>query len=261
LDPALLHAFDVNYWLASAAFMGTSLRGESVESHDLSITSCGFPSQRFNHAFLKHPDGDVARACERAEAYFGAQKLPFFVQVRDDRETLCAPVLRERGYARVDALPVMALSPIPQEPIRRGDRAVPGFEISEVASEADLEDYRITAFAGFGIPVQAARLFLTEAFWRMPGVRLYLGRLDGVAVATSALVSSPGVAGIYWVATHPEFRKRGFGEVVTWAAVCGGARDGLPVACLQASAMGAPVYRRMGFDTPAHYVQYGRPKA
>jgi hypothetical protein len=254
MNTQLLHACDVNYWLSNAAFLGTSARGEVVESRDLFIANCGFPETEFNRAFLKAPDGDLASAFERAEAYFRGVGLPFAFTVRSDREAECADALRAAGYERQAAMPGMVLAPIRDE-----SRSIPGLEIREVTTADDLARFQETAFEGFGFPKQAGHLFITEQFREKPGVKLYLGLSGGEPACTSCMVPTPGVAGIYWVSTIAAQRGRGLGEAVTWAAVRGGIESGYPVASLQASEMGAPVYARMGFETPVHYVKYGRP--
>jgi len=254
MDNQLLHACDVNYWLSNAAFLGTSVKGEVVESHDLFITSSGFPETEFNRAFLKAPDGDLAAAFERAEAYFRRVELPFAFTVRSDREAECSEALRAAGYGRQAEMPGMVLAPI-----RDGSGPLPGLEIREVTTGEDLARFQETAFEGFGFPKQAGHLFITEQFSRMPGVKLYLGLMDGEPACTSGMVPTPGIAGIYWVSTLEAHRKRGLGAAITWAAVRGGIASGCPTASLQASAMGAPVYARMGFETPVTYVKFGRP--
>jgi hypothetical protein len=88
----------------------------------------------------------------------------------------------------------------------------------------------------------------------MPNVKLYLGLVGEEPACTSALCASGPVAGIYWVSTLPGLRGRGLGEAVTWSAVRGGMELGCRFASLQASDMGQPVYERMGFTTPLHYV-------
>ncbi|MEP7033834.1 MAG: GNAT family N-acetyltransferase [Actinomycetota bacterium] len=76
--------------------------------------------------------------------------------------------------------------------------------------------------------------------------RVWVGRLDGRAVATATAYVSDGFVGIYGVATLAEVRGCGYGEAVTWAATrC---RPSLP-ATLQASEMGKTVYERMGYRT------------
>lgn len=254
MDDPLLHACDANLWAANAAYFGASLKGEAVESHDLFITHCGFPETEFNRAFLKNPGADLAAAFARAEAYFAGVGLPFAFTVRSDREAECAGALRKAGYVRQGKTPAMLLAPIRDESV-----AVPGLAIHELASDEDLVRFRETAFDGFGLPKQIAALFLTEQLRRRPGTKLYLGCVDGAPACTASLLLTPGVAGIYWVATLPPFRKRGLGAAITWAAVRGGIEAGAVVASLQASAAGEAVYTRMGFTTPFHYAKYTRP--
>ena len=61
------------------------------------------------------------------------------------------------------------------------------------------------------------------------------------------------VAGIYWVATIEEQRRRGYGEALTWAAVAGGRELGCGIASLQASKLGRRIYARMGFEHGLDY--------
>jgi hypothetical protein len=254
MDLELFHACDVNMWLANAAFLGKSVKGEVVESHDLFITNCGFPETEFNRAFLKVPDGDLTAAFERAEAYFRGVELPFAFTVRSDREAQCAAALGAAGYERQAETPAMVLAPIRDEL-----PSIPDLEIREVTAGEDLVRFQETTFEGFGLPRQAGHLFITEQFLHTPGVRLYLGLVGGEPACTSSVVPTNGIAGIYWVSTLEAHRKRGLGAVITWAAVRGGIEGGCHTASLQASAAGEPVYARMGFDTPFHYVKYGRP--
>jgi predicted GNAT family acetyltransferase len=73
----------------------------------------------------------------------------------------------------------------------------------------------------------------------------------------SACASSVGirdlVGGVYMVGTRPESRSRGYGEAVTAAATNDLFADGATSVVLQASAMGAPIYARMGYRTFTTY--------
>jgi predicted GNAT family acetyltransferase len=81
------------------------------------------------------------------------------------------------------------------------------------------------------------------------------GSVDDVPVST-ALVSVTGTtAGIYNVATPREHRRGGYGEAFTWAAVAEGRRLSCDHSALQASPMGAPVYRRMRYVDLGTHVQ------
>jgi len=255
MDPELLHVCDINMRLANAAFIGTSVRGEVMESHDLFITNCGLAVVDFNRAYLKRPAEDLAAPLARAEAYFRDAGLPFGCTVRSDlEEPACVAAMHRAGFERSGSIPAMVL-----DPIRERSPSIPGFEVRAVRTPEDLAHFQETAFAGFGFPPTIGHLFLTEQFLRVPGAVLYLGTIDGEPACTSSVVVTAGVAGIYWVATLPAHRGRGLGEAITWAAVAGGAKSACRVASLQASEMGRSVYARMGFATPFQYVKYDRP--
>ena len=234
----LLAAADWNYGLSNVAFFGSSLSGEVVERHGLHLASCGFPVREFNFAWLRPPFSDLEGSLRRGREYFGALELPFRFMVRSQFEWVCRDALRDAGLHEVARFPGMIL-----DPLRDG-----------AAPREDLVRYQETAFAGFGFPATNGRVFLTDRLLEMPSVRLYLGLAGGRPVCTSALCATGPVAGIYWVATLPEARGRGFGEAITWSAVRGGIGLGCRFASLQASAMGRPVYERMGFATPLHYL-------
>lgn len=92
-----------------------------------------------------------------------------------------------------------------------------------------------------------------------PEVRLYLGRIDGEAIGTSMMFLSSGVAGLYQVEVSPEHRRRRIGTAMTLAPMEDARQLGYRIAVLQASKMGAPVYRKIGFKSYFRY-NYCHPK-
>jgi predicted acetyltransferase len=89
-------------------------------------------------------------------------------------------------------------------------------------------------------------------------VTLLNGYVDGAGTpaATAVCVVAEGLAGIYAVTVQEHARRRGAGTAMTWAAVAAAARAGVQRAVLQASPMGEPVYRRMGFEMVRPYHRY-----
>jgi predicted acetyltransferase len=73
------------------------------------------------------------------------------------------------------------------------------------------------------------------------------------------MLEAHGAAGVYVVTTAEANRHQGIGAALTAAALREGRERGLRVGTLQASAMGEPVYRRMGFETVAEYQLFQLP--
>ena len=125
-----------------------------------------------------------------------------------------------------------------------------GLEIIEVKDNKTLKAWCHAAAVGDGMPVFAepflVKLYQTEIKYKQP-MKFFLGMLDGKPVATSMYFLGKGVVGIYLVATLLEARNKGIGFAVTQAALKAGRSLGYRVGILQASKMGEPVYKRMGF--------------
>lgn len=134
-----------------------------------------------------------------------------------------------------------------------------GLKIIEVKSGKNLKAWCYITCVAFGAPADAVPNFVKviESYfkYKMP-VKFYLGILDGKPVSTSGYYLGEGVVGIYFVATLPEARKRGAAFAVTQKALVDGRALGYRVGILQASKMGEPVYRRMGFKEVCRVQSY-----
>jgi len=234
--------------------MATSMRGEVVETRELYLISTGMPISDYNLAMPKDPMQRAEPALDQAARYFEARSFPYRVCVRADCAAASREILHGRGFAEQDAIPGMVLSPMQEAP-----DPPDGLVMRRVDGAESLAHFRKTAFEGFGLPVAAAALFLTEEFLALPHVALFVGYVDEEPAATAALVGTPGVAGIYWVATLAPYRGRGYGAALSWQAVAAGRELEYPLASLQASQMGRPVYARMGFAHDRDYAQFDSP--
>jgi GNAT superfamily N-acetyltransferase len=79
---------------------------------------------------------------------------------------------------------------------------------------------------------------------------LWLGYVAGRAVTCAISYVSDGIIGVYFVATLPQARGRGYGAAITARAAI--TAPHLP-AVLQASDLGRPVYERLGFTLVDHF--------
>jgi GNAT superfamily N-acetyltransferase len=77
-----------------------------------------------------------------------------------------------------------------------------------------------------------------------PRLRIWVGRVDGAAVACSLAYVGPRAVYVDFVATALDHRRRGYGEALTWAAVLEASDR---PAVLHASEEGRSTYERMGF--------------
>jgi GNAT superfamily N-acetyltransferase len=245
-----MQASDYNFMHSIGVFAASSKGGEVFENRDLLLTNTKAPFAEFNQCFMKRPSYKFERACDVAQAHFAAAKVPFRLQFSAEFPA-AARELERRGFVAAAPAPGMLLEgggPLAWQ--------VPGLRVEQVAGVEALSHFQRVAFESFGYPAHFGPLALTDELLALPHVSLFVGYFDDQPACTSALLITAGRAGIYWVGTLAKFRKRGLGAAITAHAAQAGFAHGCRAASLQASPMGAPVYRRMGFITEREYLRY-----
>lgn len=155
-------------------------------------------------------------------------------------------------------LSLMGHPPLMFRPAGGAAPALPdGLTIHEVADQADLDDFVQTIVEAYPMP-GAESSGIADVRVLDSSIRLFVGRVDGTTVATSGARIGHGVNDVEWVSTSPDYRRRGIGEALTWAATL--AAPDLP-AVLIASDDGQSVYESMGFVRLMRMTIWHRPPA
>lgn len=124
--------------------------------------------------------------------------------------------------------------------------AVPaGVSIEEVA---DLTHWLPVFLTGFERPPHERELWRTAYAQCEPIWTHFVAFVDEQPVATTSLLVRGELAGVYHVVTLAEHRGRGIGAAITRHALQHARDAGARVAALQASKLGFPVYRSVGFE-------------
>lgn len=218
------------------------------------FVATGIDSAFFNGAFatqrVADPDAVVADAIE----FMAERNLPWLMWVREGVDDALLDAGRRAGLSDAGGPPGMVLDSIERLPALRGD-----FEVDVVSDTTRLDIFHDVVARGFEMPLEILQGFMTIDMMADPSVVAVVGSVEGIAVSAALACVSGATIGIYNVATPTEHRRRGYGEAITWAAIEAGAVLGGDHAALQASDLGAPVYRSMGFVDIGRYLQLEGP--
>ena len=228
----------------------------TLVAHDRGIVTIlsGLPMRLFNQVLV---EGDKASGEAITEGVSRARERRdrFVVHLRDgidDRfmETTRAAGLVSSGTA--EFTPGMAWHPIASKSLqtRSDDR----FQIRQVTDEPGVGHHVRALTDGFGLDDVIAPGIMCPDLARRDGWAVYVGYRDGEPVSTGLGLRTGRTIGVYNIATVEPARGRGYGQAMTARVVADGVAAGCDVAILQASAMGQPIYARMGFRVVDRYV-------
>ena len=247
----VLREADDNMVTAWERIVTLSPRPGRAELGGLLALSSGVPMALFNPVYVTGALGEPAAAVASVLEHYAGLGAPCVVVFRDEAAPGLADACAAAGMVEHWQLPLMILDPIP-----RTASTVDGLEIRAVDA-ATVEPYVDVLSAGFGMPRDlAATVMGAGLLLETPEFTGFLATMNGEPVAASGVFVTGATAGVYNVATVESARGRGVGAAITWAAAQAGRRAGATRSVLQASEMGEPVYRRMGYETPVRYRQF-----
>ena len=196
------------------------------------------------------PSDELPRAIEQMEAV----DVPFWLLVRAGSTGPFGETAAILGFDLEESLPGMTLQPGALVAAHDSGTAIRRITANQLDTAIDM------AAEAFESPRSIAETMFSRIA-AIPGFAIYEASVDGVPVSTATSWVVDGTVGIFNVATPAEHRRRGYGRAVTERAIRDALEAGADLAWLQASELGATVYRSMGFRQVEGYDVYGRPDA
>ena len=131
--------------------------------------------------------------------------------------------------------------------------ASPELEIRRVTDAAGIDLHCQVVTAGFGSDPAVARGTACPHLLDAARVRRLRWLRRGETRRLGPRLADRPDVGVYSIATVESARRRGYGAAMTAHVVVDGMGAGCDVAALQASAIGRPIYERLGFRTVVRY--------
>ncbi|HEY2735340.1 MAG TPA: GNAT family N-acetyltransferase [Polyangiales bacterium] len=226
------------------------------ERNDLLLCSAGTNAPGpWNSAMpLGAAAADPNQVLHEARSFFAAKQRSFCIYTRAHLDNKLASACEQAGYVRAGREPGMALtSRIPIETLASG---VSVREVSS-ANVHQFVDVMAAAYMTLALPEKTTRKLLSHpARWLAAPVEARLLFDHDEPVAGGLLYFSHGIAGVYWVATAPNARGRGHAAALMRGLSNHAFDLGARAVTLQASQLGEPVYRRIGYREITRYPMF-----
>jgi GNAT superfamily N-acetyltransferase len=206
----------------------------------------------FHNAVLRE-SADVTSdvMVDEARRFATVNRRDVVIWAGKDRDDDLATYASRQG---LDTRPA-ALGMVLRQPPQLPDTAALTWVVDDAGVEAFASVHR-AVFKDSGRDVRAVQHFASSTVLLHPDVSAVVATVDGVPASCAMVIRSGRTAGVYWVATDPALRRRGLGAVVTAAVSRAAFEYGVMVVVLQATELGVPVYRKLGFEPFTQYQRF-----
>lgn len=229
---------------------------ESSTADGWVLRSAGGVTQRANSIWPAESTSDGPAALRTAENWYAARRQPVIFQLtRREENAPLESFLDTRGYSKqsetiVMTAPVTPSVPVPVAPAAKG--AALRVEVGDAPSDEWLELWwRVDGMGG-----EAEKVIARQVLLGATSLYATARNGEGVAVGTGRLTLVEGWAGVYCMATHPDFRRQGvasavLAELVRQASAAGAAALWLMVTAANTGAQA--LYGAAGFAEAGRY--------
>lgn len=212
-----------------------------------------------NGAFRVDPDVAADAVIDIADAWFAERGRGWSLGTTSwlDEEADLIEAAVGRGLLEAINTPGMVCDE------RLVDAAPPdGIELRVLTTEDDGSAFVAMldgAYTSLGLPAGVLTATMAQPQRTPPAHVVTVGAFDdGALVSGAQLLFSHGIAGVYAVGTAASARGRGLAELVTRTVTNIGLDAGAPYVTLQATSMGEPIYRRLGYRELYRFANYTR---
>ena len=222
----------------------------------LFATDSTFPLM-MNGVFRTDDSVDPDILIGRADEFFAGLGRGFSLWIREGIDENLAQAAGRFGFVEMLRQPEMVCTR------RLTVRPLPdGAEIRRVATAEDAAHFvevSASAYAVYGMrPQTFYQAFSSASRMLMPHVVAMVAYVEGKPAAAALTIASHGIAGVYWVGTIEAYRGRGLCQAVVSEVTNAGFDLGGRFNSLQASVMGEPIYKKLGYETIFHHRIYVR---
>ncbi|HML05216.1 MAG TPA: GNAT family N-acetyltransferase [Methanobacterium sp.] len=154
-------------------------------------------------------------------------------------------LLKEHGFTYQNKWKAMAID---LKTIQGKFNIPENLEIKEVNSIKELKTWANVLVKSFEFPlIESYKKYFINAGTKDLNFNYYLGFFSGKPVSTSILFKGKEATGIFYVGTIPEFRKKGIAQAMVNHLLNEAISGDYNISVLQASEMGYPLYKKIGF--------------
>lgn len=175
---------------------------------------------------------------------------PFLVTLEPDNPEKFYRIVEKHGMRQIFSWTGMAIEGAHYQ---EADHDGGGLKVFNVSSYNLLADWiNVVNNSLFNSKMLDAGLM--KNLYQIKQMNLYLGMVSGSPVATSLSFQKNNVAGLYMIATMPDFRGYGYGTIITRHAIEQCFKQDARYIVLHSSPMAENIYRKIGFR---EYCKFG----
>ncbi|MEN6623807.1 MAG: GNAT family N-acetyltransferase [Smithella sp.] len=235
-------------FFANFRYLG-SLNSSFYQSGSILAMHSGVACDDLNMAWNEKPlSAKDSKTIQDIKNFYQKVKLPFWWWVFPcGQSQTTIDMLKAEGFSLVVQVPSL-LADLTALSIEKHGSSL---KVIQAGNKEEISWWEEVSFAGFDFQPETRQQFhkFISTFNTNPDSpqKIFLALLNEKPVATTLLFLNKKSAGIYFVSTLPEYRKKGIGLALTLATMSFAKQAGAEFATLQSSPDGLRVYKQAGF--------------